>query len=228
MKPQTAVVLGATGLIGNNLVKLLLDDEAFSKVRVLVRRPYEMQHAKLEVQHVNFDDITDFKDKLGLGDSIFCCVGTTNSKVKGDKSVYRKVDYNIPVNAARLGLEAAFSNFLLVSSVGANAASNNFYIKLKGEVEEVVSKVPLQRVHILQPSMLLGDRKEFRLGESIGKGVMKGLSFAFAGSIQKYKGIEASDVAKAMVAASKIEVNGVRKYQYKEMMELIKQDQHQE
>ncbi len=221
MKPQTAVVLGATGLIGSEVVTLLLADDNFVVVRVLVRRPYTVKHPKLDVQEVDFDNTNDFKDKLGVGDAIFCCIGTTNSKMKGDKNAYRKVDYDIAVNAARLGLEANYTQFLLVSAVGANASSKNFYTKLKGEVEDAVARVPFKSIHMFQPSILFGNRKEFRLGEMIAKGLMKALSFLFIGSLNKYKGIDANDVARAMVAASKKQKPGVSKYQHKQMMTLV-------
>lgn len=221
MKQQTAVVLGATGLIGRHVVELLLADDTFNKVRLLVRKPFPMHHPKLEVQQVDFNNTNEFKTGLGAGDCLFCCVGTTNSKVKGDKTAYRKVDYDIPVNAARFASEAGFSKFLLVSAIGSNTSSRNFYVKLKGEVEQAVEKYTFRSIHIFQPSILLGKRNEVRLGESIGKGVMKALSFLFVGSLKKYKGIEAIDVAKAMVEAAKKGDSGLKKYTYTEMMELI-------
>lgn len=222
MQAQTAVVLGATGLIGSLLTELLLNDPAFKSVRVLVRKPYSTQHAKLDVQLVSFDDINGFKNKLGTGDCIFCCVGTTQKKVKGDKAAYRRVDYDIPVNAARLASEAGFTKYLLVSAAGANAGSMNFYARLKGDVENAVKTFPFKSIHIFQPSILFGNRQEFRLGELIGKGIMKALSFLFTGKLKKYKGINALDVARAMVAAAKKNDTGIKTYQYAEMMQLIK------
>jgi uncharacterized protein YbjT (DUF2867 family) len=228
MKEQTAVVLGATGLIGSHVLQLLLQDNTFSTVRILVRKPVQLTHPKLEVQQVIFDNLTDLRNKMGSGDALFCCIGTTNSKVKGDKEAYRKIDYDIPVNAARFAMDAGFKSFLLISSVGSNSSGRNFYIKLKGEVEEAVFKIFTNSVHIFQPSILFGSRSEFRLGEVIGKEVMKALSFLLVGSLNKYKGIEARDVAKAMIAAAKKEDSGVKKYHYNDMMNLIKQDQHPE
>jgi uncharacterized protein YbjT (DUF2867 family) len=222
MQAQTAVVLGATGLIGSLLTALLLDDPAFKTVRVLVRSPYGKQHPKLDVQVVNFNDAADFIHKLGTGDCIFCCVGTTQKKVKGDKAAYRKVDYDIPVNAARLASAAGFSKYLLVSAAGADAGSMNFYARLKGEAENGIKAFPFKSIHIFQPSILFGKRNEFRLGELIGKGIMKALSFVFTGWLKKYKGIDAADVAKAMASAAKKEDTGVKVYQYAEIMQLAK------
>lgn len=218
MQPLTAVVLGATGLIGENLVQQLLNDTAFSKVRILVRRPVELSHPKLEVAIVIFDDLDDYRIKLGQGDCIFCCIGTTNKKVKGDKVAYRKIDFDIPVNAARMGKEAGFSTYLLVSAVGANADSANFYLRLKGEVEKEIARLNFQSFHAFRPGILLGKRKEFRFGESIGKVVIQALSAVLVGTLKKYKGIEAVTVAKAMIAAAKSHRQGKFVHYYTDMV----------
>lgn len=218
MQPQTVVVLGATGLVGNEVVKQLLKDDAFATVRILVRRPLAITHQKLEISIVDFDDINDFKNKLGKGDCIFCCIGTTMKKVKGDKTAYREIDHDIAVHAAELGKEAGFKTYLLVSSVGANANSNNFYLKLKGETEMDVTAVNLHSVYIFRPSFLLGDRNEVRLGEALSKGIFKAASKLFFGSMTKYKPIEAADVAKAMISAANLSTHGVHVCTYKEIM----------
>lgn len=222
MQGQTAVVVGSTGLIGSQLVQLLLNDVAFTEVRILVRRTVSFSHPKLVVQIVAFDDYHDLKEKIGNGHSLFCCVGTTQKKVKGDKVAYRKVDYNIPVNAANASTENGFKNFLLVSASGANKNSGNFYLRLKGEVEESISKLEFKSIYFFRPSILLGDRKEFRAGEKIAQGSMQLLSFLFAGPLRKYKPIHSNDVAKAMVAASKQNKKGIHVCGYDEMMEMLK------
>lgn len=218
MQALTAVVLGATGLIGEQLVKQLLNDTDFSKVRILVRRPVELSHPKLEVQIVDFDNHVEYQSKLGSGDCIFCCIGTTNSKVKGDKTAYRKIDFDIPVNAAKMGKEAGFTNYLLVSAVGANAGSSNFYLRLKGEVEAEIARMNFQSFHAFRPSMLLGNRKEFRFAESIAKKVMSALSVLFVGRLKKYKGIGDLVVAKAMVASAKLGKKGIFVHHYEDMV----------
>jgi uncharacterized protein YbjT (DUF2867 family) len=214
MQSQTAVVIGATGLIGSKVVETLLKDTAFDRVRILVRKAFPVTSTKLEVQFVDFNNTGDLSQKIGKGDAIFCCVGTTQKKVKGDLNAYRKVDYDIPVNTARIALTNSFKKYLLVSSVGANAKSSNFYLKLKGEVEEEISAMLFESIHIFQPSMLLGQRKEFRFGELIGKVLIQPLSFLLAASLRKYKPIQASEVAKAMVAAAKKESRGINVYTY--------------
>lgn len=218
MQPQTAVVLGATGLIGGELVDQLLKDDTFTTVRILVRRPVELMHPKLEIRVVDFNNQDDFKNKLGQGDCIFCCIGTTMKNVKGDKKLYRKIDHDIAVHAAQLGIAAGFTTYLLVSAVGANALSKNFYIGLKGETEKDVAATGFKSLYIFQPSFLLGNRKKFRFTEVMLKGVFKGISKLFSGSLTKYKAIEAADVAKAMMTAAKKSETGTHIYTFKEMM----------
>ena len=197
---MTATLIGATGLIGGYLLEELLQDNYYDTFRILIRRPLELTHPKLEKKLVNFEDAESFRLALEGSDVVFCAIGTTQKKVKGDKEAYRKVDYDITVNAAKFCKMNGCETFVFVSSVGGNSKSNNFYLKLKGEVEDAVKAVGLKSVHIMRPSVLLGDRKEFRLGEKISKGIMSAFSFLIP---SKYKPIHGRDVAKAMVAAAK-------------------------
>ena len=221
MEGKTAVVLGATGLVGQHLVQELLNDPFFTKVRILVRKPYNSSHPKLEVQVVNFDDDQDVSAKMCKGDVIFCCVGTTRKKVAGDRTAYRKVDYDIPMNTARLGLQKGYSQYVLISAVGANAFAGNFYLQLKGSLEEDMMGFPYKSIQIFRPSFLLGKRGEFRLGERIGMVFMTALSVLMLGSLTKYRPIQASKVAGAMIAAVKQPPNGVTIYEYDEMKKLL-------
>jgi uncharacterized protein YbjT (DUF2867 family) len=144
-------------------------------------------------------------------------VGTTRRKVKGDMEAYRKVDFDIPVKAARFCKMTGCETFVLVSAVGANSKSRNFYLQLKGEVEEAVRSVGLASVHMMRPSILLGDRKEFRPGENIGKGIMRAFSLFMA---SRYKPIHAKKVARAMLAAAKENKAGVFIYEKREIENL--------
>jgi uncharacterized protein YbjT (DUF2867 family) len=222
MQPLTAVVLGATGLIGEQLVQQLLNDPAFSKVRILVRRPVQLSHPKLEVRLTDFGNLVEYRKHLGQGDCIFCCIGTTNKNVKGDKNLYRRIDYDIPVNAGSIGKDAGFTKYLLVSSVGANATSANFYLSLKGEVERALSAMHFQSFHAFRPSMLYGKRKKFRPGEIAGRAIMKPLSFYLFGGLKKYKGIDGAIVAQAMVAMAKSRDEGGFVHHYSDVMNAIK------
>jgi uncharacterized protein YbjT (DUF2867 family) len=215
---QKATIIGSTGLIGSHLLDLILNDDTFSTVRILVRRPIGMNHPKLEVKVIDFTDLEAFREGIRGSNAVFCAVGTTNAKVKGDKTAYRKVDFDIPVNAARFCAETGVPAFLLVSSVGANARGGNFYIKLKGEAEEAVGAQKIPSIAIFRPSMLLGHRNESRPMEAVAQVISRPLGIIVP---SKYKPIMASDVAKAMVAAAKKPLPGVKVLHYKEMMGLI-------
>lgn len=217
---MTATVIGATGLIGSHLLQELLKDPHFDTVRILIRRPLDMTHPKLEKKIVDFNDNDSLLVALNDSDVVFCSVGTTQRKVKGDKAAYRKVDYDIAVKMARFCKMTGCEKFILVSAVGAGSSSRNFYLKLKGEVEEAVQSVGLHAVHIMRPSLLLGERKEFRLGEKMAALLMKFFSFLIP---SKYKAIHARDVARAMVAAAKSDTEGFFVYEYGEMKRRIQE-----
>ena len=220
MNGKTATIIGVTGLIGSHVYELLKQDKSFDTIRLLVRRPMRKDDDRTEIKLVDFNDDESLLLAIGGSDIVFCAVGTTQRKVKGDKDAYRKVDYDIPVKAARFCKMTECETFILVSSIGANSKSNNFYTKLKGEVEDAVKAVGLKTVHIMRPSMLLGERKEFRLGEKIGKVLMIVFSFLIP---SKYKAIQARKVAKAMMSVAKEEKEGVFVYENREIMKLNKQ-----
>lgn len=196
---MTATLVGATGLIGSHLVQELLKDAYFDTVRILIRRPIDITHPKLEKKFVDFNDSDSLLVALSNSDVLFCAIGTTQKKVNGDKDAYRKIDFEIPVKLARFCKMTQCEKFILVSSAGADSRSMNFYQRLKGETDEAVKEGGPKAIHIMRPSLLLGDRKEFRLGENIGKALMTTLSFLIP---DKYKAIQAKDVAKVMLALS--------------------------
>jgi uncharacterized protein YbjT (DUF2867 family) len=214
---RTATIIGATGLIGSRLLNLLRDDGYFTAIRLLSRRPLELLHSNVEVRVIDFSDPDQFRSAIEGSDAVFCSVGTTQKKVDGDEEAYRKVDYDIPVNAARHCAETGCQKFLLVSSVGADSSSGNFYLKLKGEVEDAVKVSGVSSVSIFRPSILLGKRNESRPGETIGKFVMSTFSFLLPSRI---KPVNASVVAGAMLAAAKSGKLGAEIYQYNEIVKL--------
>lgn len=212
-----ATLIGATGLIGSHLLELLLEDEYFDSVRILIRRPMEFTHPKLEKKLVDFSDMESFRLALEESDVVFCSIGTTQKKVKGDKDAYRKIDYDITVNAARFCKLNGCETFVFVSTVGANSKSNNFYLKLKGEIEEAVKTVGLTNVYIMQPSLLLGKRKESRFGEKIAQWIIPLLSFV---TPAKYKPVKATYVAKAMIRLVKEKPNDLSIATYREIKKM--------
>ncbi len=220
MPVKIATVIGSTGLIGNHLLQILQEDKSFETVRALVRRPVTFSQPKVKMKLVNFEDPESVKLAIDGSDAVFCAIGTTQKKVAGDKVAYRKVDYDIPVNAARFCAETGCPNFLLVSSVGADSKSDNFYLRLKGEVEDAVQQRPIQSISIFRPSILLGKRTESRPGEKIGQGVMSFFAFLLVGGWEKYRPIDALKVAKAMVAEAKEEKPGTAIYEYEAMRKL--------
>jgi len=141
--------------------------------------------------------------------------------VHGERDLYRSIDFDINVNAAKLGYENGFMKFVLMSAVGANPASSNFYLRLKGETEEAIAAIPFASIHIMQPSLLLGRRKENRGGEQIVQLFSKAISILLVGRLQKYRPIASAAVANAMIAASKLTTNGVHRYEYAEMTSLL-------
>jgi uncharacterized protein YbjT (DUF2867 family) len=220
MSERTAAIIGVTGMVGNYLLELLIKDDYFSTVRVLVRRPYEKTDPKIEVKLVDFNDAESFKLALEGTDTIFSCVGTTQKNVKGDTELYRKIDFDIPLKAARFGKETGCEKFVLISSVGADKHSRTFYLRLKGELENAIQSIGMEMVHIMQPSVLLGTRKENRGGESLLQGTMKLTSILFIGSLRKYKAIQGQTVAAAMLQAAKKDEKGFFRYTYDGIQEL--------
>ena len=211
MKQRTALLVGATGLVGSHCLDALLNDDVYAKVVVLARRVLTVEHQKLVVHLVDFERLEQHAGLL-QADDIFCCLGTT-IRVAGSQEAFRKVDFTYTIQAGAIGVKNGAEQVLLVSALGADLRSRVFYNRVKGEIEEAVSKLPLEGVHIFRPSLLLGDRKEFRLGEKIGELGMKTFSFAMSGPFRKYRPIEARAVARAMVSVAKENRSGINVYE---------------
>lgn len=222
MNELTAVVLGATGLTGSLLLQELLKDKDYKTVRILVRRNVNVSHPKLEQEIVDFNDMDDYAKKFGEGDVIFSCIGTTQKNVKGDKTLYEKIDFDIPVNAARIGISKNYKKFLIVSAIGANENASNFYLRLKGRTERALKEIPFVSLSIFQPSLINGKRNQNRTGEAIAQTVMDLLSFLLLGPLEKYRAIGANNIARAMLNESKQKKSGVNYYRYNEMMDLAR------
>lgn len=197
MLKKTAVLFGATGLTGNLVLNILVKDERYEKIRVFTRSELTVNSDKIEVIVTDLENLGSLAEDI-KGHDLFCCLGTTIRKA-GSKENFRKVDYEFPVKIAEIASKNEVPNFILISSIGADAKSSNFYLKTKGEAEEAIQKSGFKKLVILRPSMLLGKRKEFRLFEEAGKLVMIPLKFILHGRLRKYRAIDAERVAKAMV-----------------------------
>ena len=205
---RSALLLGATGLVGGHCLSLLLDDPAYERVAVLGRRPVDRAHPKLEQFGVDFDRL-DAHASVFEVDDVFCCLGTTIRKA-GSQAAFRRVDHDYPLAAARLACERAADRFLLVTAMGADPNSRIFYNRVKGEVERDVSVLPFRAVTILRPSLILGERADRRPAEAAAQVVMGALGFAFAGPLRKYRAVGGDAVARAMVRLAKDDFHGVR------------------
>ena len=210
MKQKTALLLGASGLVGGQLLRILLEAREYERVTILVRRPLEVRHAKLNEVVVNFDRLADFVDKFQV-DDVFSCLGTTIKKAKTREAMHR-IDYGYSLEVARLAKQMGASQLLTVSSLGADPRSRVWYSRMKGELEQELQRVRLKSLHLFRPSLLLGQRDEVRQGESVFAWLMPKLSFLLTGSLRKYRAIEAGVVANAMYRAAQLGEEGTRIY----------------
>ena len=198
MEGKTAIVFGATGLVGNLLLEELESCKTYSTIRIFVRQPTGISIPGME------EIVTDFRDQQNLasqvrGDDLFICLGTTIRKA-GSVANMEKIDRDLPVSVARMALENGARRIAVVSSIGANSLSRNYYLRIKGEMEEGIKKLGFATTVIVRPSMLLGDRKELRAGEMAGKVFMKAVQPLLTGKMKKYRAIHGRDVAKGMIA----------------------------
>ncbi|HEY4789502.1 MAG TPA: NAD(P)H-binding protein [Bacteroidales bacterium] len=195
---QTAIVFGATGLVGKELVFELLEDQRFLKVKAVVRTSLPLSHSKLEqIVLKDYSDLESITSQLAA-DVYFCCIGTTIKKA-GSQETFKKIDLNIPVKIAKLAEHLNVPVLIVISSLGATMATSNFYLRTKGEMEQNVRMNFNGNLKFMRPSLLLGHRAEFRLGERIAQILMKPLGTLMFGPLTKYKGINAWDVAKGMI-----------------------------
>ncbi|PKL74567.1 MAG: hypothetical protein CVV27_19820, partial [Candidatus Melainabacteria bacterium HGW-Melainabacteria-1] len=163
---KTAVIVGASGLVGGLCLELLLADENYDRVMTPVRRPLPLEHPKLVQEIVNFDDL-DPSAGIFRGDDLFCCLGTTIKKA-GSRENFIRVDRDYTVAVAKTALRNGMKRALVITALGANPSSGIFYNRVKGETEAALGALPFEAVHFFRPSLLLGNRGEFRLAEKIG------------------------------------------------------------
>lgn len=213
-----AVLAGATGLIGSELLKILLAEAAYDQILVIARKSTGISDPKLRELIIDFNELDDYTAEI-TGHTIFCCLGTTRKKTP-DKAVYRKIDHDYPVKLAQLGALNGVEQYHLVSAIGANSHSSSFYIRFKGETEEDIKQLGIKSVHIYQPSFITGDRKEFRLMEKLFVGLSFVLDPLLFGSLKKYRSIPAKTIAQAMFNQSIKNNEGIFTYPSDKIKEL--------
>jgi uncharacterized protein YbjT (DUF2867 family) len=220
METRTAAILGASGLVGGSCLRALVDDPDYSRVVTFGRRELpSFTRAKVAQRVADLDSLTA-EDFRGVQD-VFCALGTTIRKA-GSQAAFRHVDLELPLRAATEAVKAGAEQFVIVSSVGADPGSKNFYLRTKGEMERELAKLPFQAIHILRPSLLIGKRAEFRLGEAIAMALAPALDLLTLGALRKYHSIRAETVGRAMVAAAKQGASGASVGEYDEIARLGK------
>jgi uncharacterized protein YbjT (DUF2867 family) len=217
---KKAIVYGASGLVGSYILENLLNNATYEQVIIVVRRDLNIQHPKLKMLKGDFNTLSKVIEGIQV-DEVFIALGTTQKKTP-DKKLYYQIDHDYPILAAKLAKENGAKAVFLVSALGANAKSSIFYTKLKGETEQGIISLNLEHTNIFRPSMILGDRKENRPMEKVFIGIFKLINPLFLGSLSKYKGIEAEDIAKAMVKSAERLDQKVKILHWEEMTTLLK------
>jgi uncharacterized protein YbjT (DUF2867 family) len=194
---KKAIIAGATGLVGSELLGFLLKSRDYDSVFALVRKPTKTHHPKLKEIVFDFNNSASYKN-LPKSDEMFCCLGTT-IKTAGSEAAFKKVDFEYPMLLAEAGKSNGIKAFHVITALGADANSPMFYNKVKGQLEEALKKLNFEQLYIYQPSLLVGNRSENRLGEKIAIQVMPIFEFLMLGPMKKYRSIKVEDVAKGII-----------------------------
>jgi len=219
---RTALIAGATGLTGNFVLQLLLASENYKRVVAVTRKPLSLHHEKLFNPVISdFSELYLHKKDL-QADDVYCCTGTT-IKVAGTKEIFRKADYNIPVDLAAITKANGAKQFLLISSLGANINSLFFYNRIKGEVEEELKKMNFMALKIFRPSLITGERKKVRKAEEISIKFFRQFNFIFSGPLKSYAPIAAATIAKAMVKTGAVLRAGTEIFESEKIKELAEE-----
>ena len=209
-RPRTALVLGGTGLVGGHVLRLLARDGRWGRVVTLGRRPMEPVSHRHEDHVVDVDRLADRAD-LFRCDDLFCCLGTT-MRAAGSKEAFRRVDVELPAEAARLARAGGAAQALLVSALGADARSRVFYSRAKGEAEDAYRDVGFESLALVRPSLLTGDRDEVRRGERAAEAVLGAVGPALVGPLRRLRPTPAADVGRALVAIAAAAPPGAHAY----------------
>jgi len=194
---KTAIVFGSTGLIGGHLVNQLIQDNYYTKIKILVRSQTSINNEKVEVINIDFNNLGNHKTEI-TGDDCFFCIGTTKQN-SPNRNEYQKVELDIPKEIGQIAKANSVKSFIFISSIYANPNSSGNYVKFKGLVEEELKRLNFSKLGILRPSFLMGKRKENRVGEKIGIFTFSALSPLLFGPFKKMRPINSENVAKAMI-----------------------------
>lgn len=208
---RKGLVIGATGLVGGLIVRELLENPAYTEVKVLTRRPLGIRHPKLTEHVISWAELGQSAHVFEGVHDLYCALGTTIKKA-GSQERFRLVDLEYPLQAAKLARQAGVVQMLAVSSAGANPRSRIFYSRIKGEAEEALAEVGLPALHLFRPSLILGERSERRAGEWAAAALMKLTSPLWNGRLSAYRAIPAAVIAKAMVPIALAGARGVHVY----------------
>jgi uncharacterized protein YbjT (DUF2867 family) len=220
MQKRHAIVVGANGLIGKELTQCLIDNDIYEKVTLVSRRYFEVAHPKIELEVIDYRELHKHWE-LFTCDDLFYTLGTT-IKNAGKKDTFFKVEYDYCVNIAKIAHHNKVKQFLLVSSKGANPKSLIFYAATKGKIEENLKQIGYPSLHIFRPSVLLGQREEFRFLEKLSQGFLKMFNFMMIGFLKNIKGMPSNNLAKAMVMQATKKEKGVHIYSNRKIHEMLK------
>ncbi len=218
MKTKSALLAGASGLVGICCLRGLLNSDRYHKVHILVRKPLSMKHEKLEQHLINFDFLDRFAHLI-KADDVYCCLGSTIKKA-GSQDAFRKIDFGYSYGIAKIAVENGAEQFLVVTAIGSSIKSPVFYSRVKGDLEEAVSNLGFKGVHIFRPSFLVGVRKEKRPAEDLLIDLGRKAAFSMVGPFRKYRPITGEVIAAAMIYTAGQEAEGVTIYESGRIQEI--------
>ena len=218
---KTALVFGATGLVGSFLVNDLAENGIYEKVKVFNRNKKHYTNNKITEIQIDFDKIGEYVHEL-KGHDAYCCLGTTLRKA-GSKENFFKIDHDLPLEIAKICSTNDVGSFIAISSIGANSGSSNYYLRTKGLMELHIQELDFDQLAFVRPSMLVGPRKEFRFGELFGKIIMTPINYLLVGKLKKYRSIHSNTVAKAMIQIANMPMDKLF-YESDELSELAKNE----
>lgn len=216
---RTAALMGASGLVGGHCLQALLAAPEWTRVVVLTRRELKLAANQKQEQKLADMGRLTAADFAGV-DDVFCATGTTIRKA-GSQEEFRRIDYEMPLGAARAAREAGARQFLIVSAAGADPESRNFYLRTKGELDRELEKLGFAALHIFRPGLLLGHRQEYRPMEKMATRLAPVMNLTLWGPLKRYRAISAETVGRAMVGAAKANRTGINVYEYEEIFEVL-------